>query len=222
MSTQKKSIDEIWKELNAPKPGRSGNIGAVLGGATNMPGVTTISRVLPGPHAAGSSPMPAGAMEATRPSPSLTSHYDPSRAGVTAEALQVYLSTIQRTINCLSDPDRSTRKQAISALLSRLTPQAAASGGGGGGAPDPAMLQALICGPLLHPVTALLHDLGEGARLVAVELMQRAATAVPDFSAALPVLLPELLKRMGHAPVVEPAEEVRLMLAGLVSAIVQG
>jgi dynein assembly factor 5 len=157
------------------------------------------------------------------------SHYDPMRAGFSPEAMSAYLSGIQRTINCLSDPDRNTRKQAIASLLAKLLPAATAAAAPGGSisvaavsAPDPGMLQALICGPLLHPVVAMLHDPGEGARLAAAELLQGAAAAVPDFSAALPVLVPELMRRMGHLPVVEPAEEVRLLLSGLVSAIVQG
>ena len=216
-----------------------------------------------------------------------SSHYDPARSGVDPEAMQAYLSTIQRTINCLSDPDRNTRKQAITTLLNRLTPSPSPSSGiPKAGAdpslapPDAAMLQALVCGPLLHPVVAMLHDPGEAARsvgwgvsrgpygfqvselgnqwaqqvilfrmasrrhkheqlvdmprfeilyidssidhrLAAVELMQRAAAVVPDLSAVLPALMPEVLRRMGHMPVVEPAEEVRLLLTGLVTAIVQ-
>ena len=231
MATQKKSIDDIWKELNAKKPGRSGTMGTVLGGATNMPGVTTLTRTIPNVHAgsSGAAPPPSSpmqidettAMEALAArraaASSASSHYDPARAGVDPEELQAFVSTIQRTINCLSDPDRNTRKQAIAALLTKLT-----DSGGSTVAVSPPMLQALVCGPLLHPVSAMLHDPGEAARLSAAELMQRAAASVPDFSAALPVLLPEVLRRMGHLPVVEPAEEARLLLTQLVSSIVQG
>jgi nickel-dependent lactate racemase len=46
------------------------------------------------------------------------------------------------------------------------------------------------------------------------------AATVPDFSPTLPALVPEILRRMGHLPVVEPAEEVRLLLAELVSTII--
>jgi hypothetical protein len=96
----------------------------------------------------------------------------------------MFVSTIQRTINCLSDPDRNTRKQAIAILLSKLSKTGGSGSGCGGGYDDavsPAMLQALICGPLLHPVSAVLHDPGEAARLSAAELLQRAAASVPDF-----------------------------------------
>lgn len=58
-------------------------------------------------------------------------------------------------------------------------------------------------------------------RAVAVELLGHAARTIADLSPLLPVLMPELLKRMGHLPVVEPAEEIRLSLAQLVAAIVE-
>ena len=153
-------------------------------------------------------------------------HYDPTLAGVDPGAFQAYLSTIQRTINCLSDPDRNTRKQAITKLLGSLTPAsteapAATADPSCPPPPDAAMLQALICGPLLHPVTSMLHDPGEAARLGAVEILQRTLGGVADLSASLPALMPELVRRMGHLPVIEPAEEVRLQLAGLVSVVVQ-
>ena len=236
MSTQKKSIDEIWRELNAPKPGRSGAMGTVLGGSTNMPGISTTTRTLPmtpPPTASGTmsvlTPMQlvvdeAAMMEVAgrRPTAAASSsfHYDPALAGVDPSAFQAFLSSIQRTINCLSDPDRNTRKQAITTLLGSLTP-ASVGAVDSPPPPDAAMLQALICGPLLHPVTAMLHDPGEAARLGAVEMLQRALGRVADLSASLPALMPEVVRRMGHLPVTEPAEEVRLQLAGLVSVIVQ-
>ncbi|KAG1655968.1 hypothetical protein FOA52_009395 [Chlamydomonas sp. UWO 241] len=142
-------------------------------------------------------------------------HYDPARAGVSAEELSAYVSAMQRTINCLSDPDRSTRKAAACALLARLTKGDVASP-----PPSPQLLQALLCGPLLYPATQLLHDPGEATRLTAAELLVHGATTVPDFSAVLPVLMPEVVRRMGNLPVVEPAEEVRLLLTTLVAAVV--
>ena len=233
MSTQKKTIDEIWKELNTRPTGRSGTMGTVLGGSSNLPGVTTLSRTLPAKpdssHAASqpASAAPAAAVAAAVASASVpmelgpdsrrpTSHYDPARAGVAPEEVQAFVSSIQRTINCMSDPDRNSRKQAISTLYTRL-----AKGGAGSPPPSPAMLQALICGPLLYPVVTLLSDTAEATRIAAAELLQYAAATVPDFSAVLPVLMPEVVKRMGHLPVVEPAEEARLLLAGLVTAILQ-
>lgn len=43
---------------------------------------------------------------------------------------------------------------------------------------------------------------------------------MPDTSALLPVLLPEVANRMGHLPVVEPAEEIRLQLMTLLNTVI--
>jgi len=142
--------------------------------------------------------------------------YDPVKAGVSHEAVQAYMSGIQRMVNCLSDPDRSKRRQAASGLQGRLTGQDSAAEPG----PEPSLLQALMCGPLLHPVVALLHDQTEACRSAGAAMLTHAAQRVGDFGPALPVLVPELVRRMGQLPVVEPSEEVRLQLAELVSTLV--
>lgn len=169
MSGGKKNIDEIWKALNGPQQGRPGTIGTCLGGSTNLPGVTTTTRILPranavntepvlrahAPHAAvhGSGTSTSSAQETARAEPGIAaaassvpgvhhalarvpmpddiaiaaearrhaSRYDPCKAGVPPEQLAAYVATIQRTINCLSDPDRTTRKQAAASLLKKLT-----------------------------------------------------------------------------------------------------
>ncbi|GAX72982.1 hypothetical protein CEUSTIGMA_g434.t1 [Chlamydomonas eustigma] len=227
MATSKKSIDDIWRELNSKPTGRRGTLGTVMGGATNMPGISTSTKTVPSVPAHNTTPNSASMLlqpdtdismaEARR-----SSNYDPALAGVSAESMNAYIATIQRTINCLSDPDRSTRKQAITSLLLRLIPdqENAPKKEDPTSIPDPNMLQALICGPLLHPVTNMLHDTGEGSRVASVQLMRGCAAVAPDFSPTLPALVPEILRRMGHLPVVEPAEEVRLLLAELVSTII--
>lgn len=42
--------------------------------------------------------------------------------------------------------------------------------------------------------------------MVAVELLVHAVLTIKDVAPLLPVVMPELLRRMGHLPVVEPAE----------------
>lgn len=43
---------------------------------------------------------------------------------------------------------------------------------------------------------------------------------IADVSPLLPALLPELVKRMGTLPVVEPSEEIRLEISTLISEII--
>lgn len=120
MSGAKKSVDEIWKELNArTAPPRSRTTGVPGFG---IPGVSTHTRLIPkhqDGHAAQSKHV-AGDVSINRQvtKPSVT--YDPAAAGVSHEELQQYMSTLQRTLNCLTDPDRSARRAAVAALQNKL------------------------------------------------------------------------------------------------------
>ena len=136
----KKSVDEIWRELNArPTAPRSRTTGVTGFG---IPGITSQTRVVAGGgggggggggkdrQAAAPTPEDVAARSDTqqlRPPP--PPPYDPAQAG---EELQAYLATMQRTINCLTDADRSTRKGALQTLHTKVmrgdaaTPQASA------------------------------------------------------------------------------------------------
>jgi hypothetical protein len=91
-----------------------------------IPGVTTHTRVLPKsqPSAAQRAKHVAGddascSRDAHRPA-GTSSSYDPAAAGVTQEELQQFVATLQRTLNCLADPDRGVRKNAVAALQTKL------------------------------------------------------------------------------------------------------
>ncbi|WIA31178.1 hypothetical protein OEZ86_001183 [Tetradesmus obliquus] len=121
---KKKSVDEILRELNAkPAVPRSRTTGVQGFG---IPGVTTHTRVLPKTQPSGAQHAKHIAVDdascsrdAHRPA-GTSSSYDPAAAGVTQEELQQYLSTLQRTLNCLADPDRGVRKNAVAALHTKL------------------------------------------------------------------------------------------------------
>lgn len=114
MAAPKKSVDEIWRELNARPAPRSS-----IAGIAGLPGLASRTRAVPKPQPEA----PAVAeLQATLAEESRRRNvtYDPSKAGVTAEEVAAYVATIQRTINCLSDPDRATRRQSVTALHSKL------------------------------------------------------------------------------------------------------
>lgn len=124
---KKKSVDDIWKELNkgsrvkpVPKSVSTGIQGF------GIPGVQTHTRVLPSrqqPAAGSSVPHKQLGLPQQQPHqqpPIAAAQYDPTAAGLTQEQVQQYVSTLQRTINCLSDPDRSTRRSAASSLATKL------------------------------------------------------------------------------------------------------
>lgn len=138
------------------------------------------------------------------------SSWDPEKVGSSTKERDDYVATMQRDINCLSDADRTTRRTALQRLVVRLL-----KGDAMAPKPSPALLQAVLLGPLLAPVVRLLSDPVEKCREVALELLLAAASQVPDVPALLPSLVPALVLRMGLLPVAEPTEEVRLSIARL-------
>jgi hypothetical protein len=146
-ATKKKSVDEIWKELNAKSRAQAVPRSATTGiPGFGIPGVQTRTRVLPSrsqqqPAAADSAPRKhlLSGEQPTQQQAVQAVQYNPAAAGLTQEEVQQYVGTLQRTINCLSDPDRGTRRQASSSLHTKLlkgdatTPKA-----------SPAMLQVSV------------------------------------------------------------------------------
>jgi hypothetical protein len=164
---QKKSIDEIWRELNArPKP-RSSSVQSSKPGATSTAAAAAAARTStlgaqPSSHA--KQPTLTQAISDEMNSPEVgarkgNASYDPAKAGLPAEEVAAYLASMQRLVNCLGDQDRATRRQAAMTLQTKLMRGDAATP-----AASPAMLQALVCGPLLYPLVGMLADTVEKCR----------------------------------------------------------
>lgn len=232
----KKSVSDVWKELNSrPLVGRStpstvtssystngegvqGTLGG-LSGFLNLPGLTSKVRIIPSKSAAPAVPADASTASGSTATPTLedvplqsssratASSYDPSQAGSSSEEVHAFMSGIQRTVNCLSDPDRNLRRQAAITLHARLT----SPGTEAQPRPSAQLLQALMCGALLHPVLGLLRDPVDRCRTLGVSMLADAFGAV-DASSALASIIPELLSRMGTLPVAETSEEIRLQV----------
>ncbi|GFR52527.1 hypothetical protein Agub_g15100 [Astrephomene gubernaculifera] len=210
MSGAKKSVDEIWKELNAAKPKPRQGVAGLAVGLGGVPGITSLIRTKPAQSAATASPAPG--TEKSKPQPDLQS--SPYVASTVGDDAAAYLATIQRTINCLADPDRALRRSAATTLQTKLftgdasTPRA-----------NPAQLQALLCGPLLRPLVTMLSDSVERCRTIGLAILLDGIRHLTDVSPMLPELLPELARRFGALPVQEPAEEVRLQIALLTATL---
>lgn len=128
-STRKKSVDEIWKELNsaarAPAVPKSSTTGIPGFG---IPGVQTRTRILPSKsqqHPEKFSQHFSCHLDASRDKNqqqhlAKTASLQTPAAAPSQEGLSQYLATLQRTINCLSDPDRSTRRSAIDSLATKI------------------------------------------------------------------------------------------------------
>lgn len=133
----KKSVDEIWKELNAKARAQAVPRSATSGiPGFGIPGVQTHTRVLPSKPQQQSAGQALSTLQqhlAKTPQQQQPSsqaqtaavqaaalQYDVTAAGLSQEQVQAYVATLQRTINCLSDPDRSTRRNAAGSLHTKL------------------------------------------------------------------------------------------------------
>lgn len=151
-ATKKKSVDEIWKELNAQTRAKAVPRSTSTGiPGFGIPGVQTHTRVLPSrpqQQASGTiNPLSKQLTASEQPAQQQqiqAAQYDPAAAGLTQEQVQQYVATLQRTINCLSDPDRGTRRMAAGSLYSKLLKGDATTQKA-----SPAMLQVRL--PLPHP-----------------------------------------------------------------------
>lgn len=132
----KKSVDEIWKELNAKARAQAVPRSATSGiPGFGIPGVQTRTRVLPSKpqqqsagqalstlqqHLAKAPAHQQPSSQAQAAVQAAAQQYDVTAAGLSQEQVQAYVATLQRTINCLSDPDRSTRRNAAGSLHTKL------------------------------------------------------------------------------------------------------
>merc|ERR1740138_1114737 len=116
--------------------------------------------------------------------------------------------TWQRDINCLTDPNRHTRKRALEKLQKKLIlPQAKAADG----APTNEELADFFGRSLRAPLVALLADPIEKCRELACTMLAALASGVlvaperaPHVAALLSDLIPMVHERVGVAPFAEP------------------
>ncbi|KAG6553495.1 hypothetical protein Mapa_004407 [Marchantia paleacea] len=127
---------------------------------------------------------------------------------------QAFVQKLQRDLNCLSDPDRSTRKRAIERLQKRLL-----NGDPGEGAPSPGVIQAAWDDVILRLLLRTLSDPVEKCRELGIQLIKSAVKVVPQVGKTMALVVPSVAERMGQSPVLEESEEIRLLLVQLTVAI---
>jgi len=123
--------------------------------------------------------------------------------GPAMDAYQEFLLTVRRDINCLSDSDRNTRRNAIGRLDRALA--------AGGKAPQH-FVQRLFLEELHKPLFRLFADQTEKCREVSMAMTFRLVDliSVIELENMLPLLLAALLGRYRAHPFPEPSEELRV------------
>ncbi|CAM9495550.1 unnamed protein product, partial [Scytosiphon promiscuus] len=124
---------------------------------------------------------------------------------------------LQRDVNCLSDPDRSTRKRALTKLRKAIFQEAKI--------PE-VVLRGFLTRHLAERLVGMLADPVEKCREMAGGLLLEFVGAVddvrPDAAALAKQLFPMAGTRIGSVPLVEPAEEVRALVLRLCGALLRG
>ncbi|CAD7702584.1 unnamed protein product [Ostreobium quekettii] len=201
---QKKSVEDVWRQLKSSAAPRRPD-------AKRRDRNNQSSQNSAPPAGKGTGPPGGWDAQADACSAGSVERRSINVVGTGAGDVACAVAALQRNINCLSDPDRATRRRAIDELAGVL------AGEGGGGPPAaPELLQALLCGPLLHPLIAMLSDPVEKCRERALHLLTVGASRMVDIAPLLPALMPAVARRMGYPPVLESSEEVRLALVHLV------
>ncbi|PRW39200.1 dynein assembly factor axonemal [Chlorella sorokiniana] len=207
MAGGSRDVDSLWAALKRQTAASAGRRAGPLSGLAGLPGVTSRVRVVD-----------KHAREAAPARPSFISQLGqaPRPDGDAPSDHQALLASLQRDINGLSDPDRSTRRRAVEKLHAALLAPP--------GVP-PDALAAALAGPLLVPLVRLLADQAEKCRELAAAFFAAALPCLPAPNSAtqlLPTLVPALAERVGTPPVQEPSEEMRLGLAELVAGPLLG
>ncbi|CAM9284235.1 unnamed protein product, partial [Choristocarpus tenellus] len=126
------------------------------------------------------------------------------------DALSVLRQRLQRDINCLSDPDRMTRRRALSKIQKHLFQDAKV---------EEPVLRAFLVHHMSSQLVTLLQDPVEKCRELAGTLLLSGVDStrdVPGDTSALALqVFPMVEARLGVLPFLEPAEEIRAQLLKL-------
>ncbi|KAM9305509.1 dynein axonemal assembly factor 5 [Gastrophryne carolinensis] len=117
---------------------------------------------------------------------------------------------LARHLNCLNDDNKSSRRRALAAIQKEVEDKRLSSGA----------LQEVF-GELLKPLLRCLTDPMEKCRELTISILSYCVTNVPRPEEALPYLMPALTQRLGGTEIAEPAEELRLAMAELLSLLVE-
>jgi dynein assembly factor 5, axonemal len=196
-------VDDVWASLKAKSVPRS----AGKAGKASLPAVQPV--IIAG--AVGQSNIVDGHMQKKTVD---MVEYDPKdvrdvpRSPQHTDAVSC-LAPLQRDINCLTDPDRSIRKGAISKIYGHLVTSKC----------SPQQLQSVMQGALHRNIITMLSDVAEACRDQALRVLAHVAQTSADFHSLLPSTMNALKLRMGvgQSTFTEPSEEVRLAIAQLVS-----
>lgn len=117
------------------------------------------------------------------------------------------VATLQRDLNCLVDPDRSTRRRALERLQKQLL-----QGEANNSPTYLADLQVAWDDTILKKVLKALCDNVEKCRELAIHLISGVVNKISKVDQTVALVVPLIAERMGQLPFLEKSEEVRLQM----------
>ncbi|XP_069124070.1 dynein axonemal assembly factor 5-like [Argopecten irradians] len=122
------------------------------------------------------------------------------------------LQGIARHINCLSEDNRNTRKRALEGIRKDTVGR------------KPSLEQeetGVIFSEIIKPLLKCFSDPVEKCRELAIHLVKDFLQTITEPQENLPYIIPILVQRLGQQDIIEPSEELRLDLTGLLLNIVE-
>lgn len=120
------------------------------------------------------------------------------------------LRGLTRHLNCLNEDNKATRKRAIEQIKKETIDKNLSSD----------VLREVFT-VLLKPLLKCLSDPMERCRETAITMLFEFIRCVPKPEESLPYLMPCLAQRFGEKDILEPAEELRLLVLEMLTLVVE-
>ena len=128
-----------------------------------------------------------------------------------SEPAETIISNISRHLNCLTDENRNTRKRALEAITKELVKKD----------PKPVgdVLQSVL-NTIVKPILKTISDPVEKCRELSVTLLAECVPATSDPAEYTSYIIPAFVQRLGQQEIIEPSEEIRLLMVQFLHILV--
>lgn len=124
---------------------------------------------------------------------------------------QSIVTTLRRDLNCLADSDRSTRRRALERLQKLLL-----QGERNHSSTYVADLQVAWDDTILKNILKALNDSVEKCRELSILIINGVVNRIQKVDETVALVIPVIAQRMGHLPLVESSEEIRLQMMNFI------
>ncbi len=128
-----------------------------------------------------------------------------------ADGVEQLIHALSRSLNCLAEDNRITRKKAIQEITKDTVGRKPSLEGD--------VLQGVLR-EILKPCLKLVSDPVEKCRELSIEFLTRSMKNTSNAAEFLPYIIPVFVQRLGQQDIVEPSEEIRLTMIMLLSELI--